>query len=128
MKQATSRVGGWRASGRVRWLIHRFRFGLSPAPVTAFPVPTGSPEAVTRLRLPQNAACGFPARRSSESDSQHRASLKLRIGQPQLRARQRIPLLDPLERLPCDVGGSAAATQHLAPGVFHERCTFCNAR
>src|SRR5260363_334812 len=33
--------------------------------------PTGSPEAVTRLQLPQNVACGFPALRSSESDSQH---------------------------------------------------------
>ena len=32
---------------------------------------TGSPEAVTRLRLPQNAACGFPALRSSEVGLQH---------------------------------------------------------
>jgi len=24
-------------------------------------LPTGSPEAVTRLRFPQNVACGFPA-------------------------------------------------------------------
>jgi hypothetical protein len=35
------------------------------------PRSTGSPEAVTRLRLPQNAACGFPALRSSEVGSQH---------------------------------------------------------
>ena len=33
--------------------------------------PTGSPEAVTRLRLPQNVACGFTALRSSTADSQH---------------------------------------------------------
>ena len=32
---------------------------------------TGSPEAVTRVRLPQNVACGFPALRSSNDDSQH---------------------------------------------------------
>ena len=28
---------------------------------------TGSPEAVARLRLPQNVACGFPALRSSSN-------------------------------------------------------------
>jgi hypothetical protein len=39
--------------------------------VITAPRPTGSPEAVTRLRLPQNAACGFPALRSSEVGSQH---------------------------------------------------------
>jgi hypothetical protein len=33
--------------------------------------PTGSPEAVARLRLPQNVACGFTALRSSTVDSQH---------------------------------------------------------
>ena len=48
---------------------------------------TGSPEAVTHLRLPQNAACRFPARRSSEVDSQHRTSLELPIRERQLRAR-----------------------------------------
>ena len=36
---------------------------------------TGSPGAVTRPRLPQNVACGFPALRSSEGASQHRESL-----------------------------------------------------
>jgi hypothetical protein len=36
---------------------------------------TGSPEAVTRLRLPRNVACGFPALRSSEVGLQHSASL-----------------------------------------------------
>ena len=39
--------------------------------------PTGSPEAVTRLRLPQNGACGFPALRSSQTDSQHSECLQL---------------------------------------------------
>ena len=48
---------------------------------------TGSPEAVTRLRLPQNAACRFPARRSSRVDSQHRTALELAIGESQLRSR-----------------------------------------
>src|SRR5215468_7321291 len=33
--------------------------------------PTGSPEAVTHLRLPQNVACGFAALRSSAVGSQH---------------------------------------------------------
>ena len=108
------RVEDWRASFKVRWLFRRFRSGPQSGSLGRVSSPTGSPEAVTHLRLPQNAACGFPARRSSETDSQHRASLKLRIGQPQLRARQRIPLLDPLECLPCDVGGSAAATTALA--------------
>ena len=37
--------------------------------------PTGSPEAVARPRFPQNVACGFPALRSSEDDSQHCESL-----------------------------------------------------
>jgi len=32
---------------------------------------TGSPEAVTRLWLPRNVACRFPALRSSKIDSQH---------------------------------------------------------
>ena len=33
--------------------------------------PTGSPEAVARLRFPQNVACGFTALRSSAVGSQH---------------------------------------------------------
>ena len=36
---------------------------------------TGSSEAVTRLRFPQNVACGFPALRSSINGSQRRNSL-----------------------------------------------------
>jgi len=46
--------------------------------------PTGSPEAVARLRLPQNVACGFAALRSSTVDSQHCKSLQLRIWEAQL--------------------------------------------
>jgi hypothetical protein len=45
---------------------------------------TGSPEAVTRLRLPQIVACGFPALRSSADDSQHCKSLQLRVRETQL--------------------------------------------
>jgi hypothetical protein len=48
---------------------------------TGYPAPTGSPEAVTRPRLPQNVACGFAALRSSGVGSQHRAALKACIGQ-----------------------------------------------
>ena len=44
---------------------------------------TGWPEAVTRLRLPQNVACGFPALRSSERDSQHSECLELPVWQGQ---------------------------------------------
>lgn len=46
-----------------------------------YQTPTGSPEAVTRPRLPQNVACGFPALRSSGVDSQHCVTLELRIRQ-----------------------------------------------
>ncbi len=38
-------------------------------------------EAVTRLRLPQNVACGLPILRSSERASQHRECLKLPVWQ-----------------------------------------------
>ena len=37
---------------------------------THYWAPTGSPEAVARLRFPQNVACGFPAPRSSVVVSQ----------------------------------------------------------
>ena len=95
------RVENWRAYVRVRWQCPALSLRGS-------------------IRLPKNAACGFPARRSSEVDSQNRASLKVRVGKPQLRAWQRVPLLDSLECLPRDVGGSAPATQHLAPSVLRE--------
>ena len=38
-----------------------------------------SPEAVARLRLPQNVACGFPALRSSKIGSQHCDRLQLPV-------------------------------------------------
>src|ERR1019366_9991532 len=40
---------------------------------------TGSSEAVTRPRLPQNVACGVTALRSSAVDSQHRERLQLPV-------------------------------------------------
>jgi len=49
-----------------------------------FTASTGSPEAVARLRFPQNVACGFPALRSSAGDSQHCKSLQLRVREAQL--------------------------------------------
>ena len=48
--------------------------GAVGTPVTRRP--TGSPEAVTRPRLPQNVACGFTALRSSGVGSQHRRALQ----------------------------------------------------
>jgi hypothetical protein len=45
---------------------------------------TGWPEAVARLRLPQNVACGFAALRSSEVASQYGDSLQLPVGEIQL--------------------------------------------
>ena len=44
---------------------------------------TGSPEAVTRPRLPQNAACRATALRSSKGGSQHSDFLQLPIGKEQ---------------------------------------------
>ena len=43
------------------------------------PPRTGWPEAVTRLRLPRNVACGFPALRSSEVGLQRGDSLQLPV-------------------------------------------------
>ena len=44
---------------------------------------TGSPEAVTRPRFPQNVACRFTAPRSSAVASQHRECLQLPMREPQ---------------------------------------------
>ena len=57
--------------------------GASSSPLR-FQAQTGWPEAVARLRLPQNAACGFPALRSSELDLQHSERLELPIAESQL--------------------------------------------
>jgi hypothetical protein len=51
---------------------------------TSCPVPTGWPEVVTHLRLPQNGACRFTALRSSKVDSQYGDSLQLPVGEIQL--------------------------------------------
>ena len=56
----------------------------SPAKRRSFADRTGSPEAVTRPRLPQNVACGFPALRSSEVGSQHGDRLWFRVRKEQL--------------------------------------------
>ena len=81
---------------------------------------TGSAEAVTRLRLPQIVACGFPALRSSGVGSQHYESLQRPIGQPQLGSEQWDPLYEPIEGGPGEVAACpAAATEHLAP-VTHD--------
>jgi hypothetical protein len=53
----------------------------------SYPAPTGSPEAVARLRFPQNVACGFPAPRSSAIGSQHREALQHPIGKTQFGSR-----------------------------------------
>src|SRR5215471_3696462 len=87
------------------------------------PVAVGTPVAqrhrvagaVTRTRLPQNAACGFPALRSSEIASQRGDSLQLRIPEIQLWSQQRGPLLDPMKGLPPDLAFPASAAQHSAP-------------
>jgi hypothetical protein len=54
--------------------------------VADFATGTGWPEAVTRLRLPQNVACRFPALRSSEVDSQRSERLQLPIWEMQFRS------------------------------------------
>src|ERR1019366_8261502 len=59
---------------------------LTSSPVLPFPH-TGSPEAVARLRFPQNVACGFPAPRSSAIGSQHREALQRPIGKMQFGSR-----------------------------------------
>jgi len=60
------------------------RFAALPAATGNFTPSTGSPEAVARLRFPQNVACGFPALRSSTVGSQHCKSLQLHIWEAQL--------------------------------------------
>src|SRR5262250_448783 len=64
---------------------------------------TGSPTAVTHRRLPQNVACGFPALRSSDDDSQHSVLLQSRIRQAELRTLERVPPLDGQEGFPAHI-------------------------
>ena len=82
-------------------------------------VPTGWPEGVTRLRLPQNPACGFPALGSSEVDSQFGEGLQLRVREVELRFKQRELRLDPLELLPRDRAAPTPTAQYFAPIAFH---------
>jgi len=69
------------------WLFPDLPRGESERPLT------GWPEAVTRLRLPQNVACGFPALRSSERVSQHSECLELPVWKSQAWSLQRPPHL-----------------------------------
>jgi hypothetical protein len=81
--------------------------------------PTGSPEAVTRLRLPQNVACGFTAPRSSAVDSQHCQHLQFPVWETQFWFQQRSPLFDLVEGIPGEATACpAAAAQHLSPVTF----------
>jgi len=58
--------------------------GFGKFAVREKPERTGSPEAVARLRFPQNVACGFPAPRSSAVDSQfHSECLQRPVGELQ---------------------------------------------
>src|SRR5262245_41126554 len=70
-------------------------------------------------RLPQNAACGFPALRSSEIASQRGDSWQLRIREIQLWSQQWKPLFDPMELLPPNLALPAPAAQHAAPDALH---------
>ncbi len=80
---------------------------------------TGWPAAVTHLRLPLNPACGFPARGSSEVDSQFGDGLQLRVRDMELRFKQRELRLDPLQLLPGDRAAPTPTAQYFAPIAFH---------
>jgi len=84
------------------------------------PTATGSPEAITRLRLPRNVACGFPALRSSDTDSQHSDGLELPVGESQPWSLQRIARLDSVENLPRNMPLTTATAQHFVPVPLHE--------
>src|SRR5258706_8635808 len=81
--------------------------------------PTGSPRAVTRPRLPQNVACGFPAPRSSDTASQHSVALDPGIREHELWSLERIPLLQLLENVPTDHPLPTATTEHLTPVTLY---------
>ena len=81
--------------------------------------PTGSPEAVTHLRLPQNVASGFPARRSSECDAQHSQRLQRPGRESPPRSLQRQSRLPPVEDLPRDTPWTASTAQPLGPVPLH---------
>src|SRR6202043_2162843 len=88
---------------------------------TIYSTSTGSPEAVARLRFPQNVACGFPAPRSSAVGSQHCKSLQLPVREAQLWFQQRCPFFDLVEAVPTEATAiPAAAAQHPTPVTFHD--------
>jgi len=80
---------------------------------------TGWPEVVTRLRLPRNVACGFPALRSSEVNSQHGDGLQLLVRKIQPWLLRREPCIDLLELLPPNRPFRTPTAQHFAPAVLH---------
>jgi hypothetical protein len=61
---------------------------------------TGWPEAVTRLRLPRNVACGFLALRSSEVGLQRSDSLQPSVWEIELWSQQLLLLLLLFVRVP----------------------------
>src|SRR5271163_3814722 len=81
--------------------------------------PTGWPEVVAHPRLPQNVACGFPALRSSDVDSQCGDSLQLPVGEIQLWSKQWELFFDPMELLPPDRAMPAPTAQHFAPVTLY---------
>src|SRR5216683_3808364 len=119
-----SDVGG--APEEIRTPDPRFIvWGHTFAVGTDFSSPTGSPEAVARLRFPQNVACGFPAPRSSAVGSQHCKSLQLPVREAQLWFQQRCPFFDLVEAVPTEATAiPAAAAQHLTPVTFHDLVHF----
>jgi len=80
---------------------------------------TGWPEAVTRLRLPRNVACGFLALRSSAVDLQRSDSLQLPVWEIQLRSQQRRLRPDPMKHAPSNGALPAPTAKHLVPVALH---------
>ncbi len=83
------------------------------------PPRTGWSEAVTRLRLPRNVACGSPAPRSSEVDLQRSDRLPLPIWEIQLWSQQRRLRHDLVEPRPSKAALPAPAAKHLVPVALH---------
>ena len=96
--------------------------GLWPSPHFHL---TGSPEAVTRSRFPQNVACGFPAPTLFGSWFTALERLQLPVGEAQFRCQQRCPFFDSVEGVPGEAAaGPAAAAQHPAPATLHDPIYF----
>src|SRR5215470_4925250 len=97
-----SEFGRYRVLGRL----------MVGSPQEIAPPRTGWPEAVARLRLPRNVACGFPALRSSEVGSQHSHSLQLPVWEIELWSQQRKLRLDPMKHAPSNGALPAPAAKH----------------